>query len=121
MVQEITTTEKQGLLKHYEQDIIGFLQQDNQPDDLDGELVCRYVEFLRQERGHKQATIRQRPVTLRAFANWLRKSDHNQNDPFAELEFDLRPPRPSCSTSSGWRVKTPTTETTFSSAKTVGA
>lgn len=110
MVHEIAADRTKDFLQHcknvkglssnsisaYEQDLNEFLrfgQRDGQLDDFDGALVLRYLEYLREERCHKQATIRRRLVTLRCLTNWLRKAGHIVQDPFTDLELDLKPPK----------------------------
>lgn len=86
----------QNTVDAYEQDIMSFavfartrlhLQR------LDSQAVLAYLDYLRRERNLKPATVRRRMVTLRAFATWLRKAGQVEQDPFAGLEIDLRPPR----------------------------
>ncbi|MGM3159462.1 tyrosine-type recombinase/integrase [Dickeya undicola] len=59
----------------------------------DQALVLSYLEYLRYERQHQQATIRRRMVTLRAFCTFLKKRGESSINPFSELELDLKPPK----------------------------
>lgn len=71
-------------LDAYGQDLeafIRFLEQENH-EALDGTLVIAYLEHLKTTRAQKQATIRRRLVTLRAFTTWLLKSDLIETNPF---------------------------------------
>ncbi len=109
MTLEITLSKKQPFLQHcenvrglsrntldaYKQDLdvfARFLEQKGY-ERFDGELVLAFLQHLKIERAQKQATIRRRLVTLRAFAIWLLKSNLLENNPFENLEIDLRPPK----------------------------
>jgi integrase/recombinase XerD len=110
MTYEIEATSIQHFLKHckdvrglssntigaYAQDLDTFTRftgRADEPGGFDGALVLRYLGYLRQERRYSDATIRRRLVTLRSLAHWLRKAGHIVQDPFAELELDLKPPK----------------------------
>ncbi|WP_052161322.1 tyrosine-type recombinase/integrase [Hoeflea sp. BAL378] len=110
MLPDILISEKQAFLTHcqhtkglsqhsvdaYEQDIAGYLkfaQLNDYGDELNGRVVLDYLNHLKRERNYRHATIRRRLVTLRAFSTWLRKAGHIEEDPFAGLEIDLRPPK----------------------------
>lgn len=109
MVREITLTNREAFFQHcenarglsrntleaYRQDVeafVRFLDRRSQ-DCFDGALVLAYLHHLKSERTQKQATIRRRLVTLRAFTSWLIKSGLLAANPFADLDIDLRPPR----------------------------
>lgn len=109
MALRITLPERQSFLQYcetarglsrntldaYAQDLdafIRFLEQANH-EAFDGALVLAYLEYLKATRAQKQATIRRRLVTLRAFTTWLLKSGVIASNPFTDLDIDLRPPK----------------------------
>lgn len=110
MITKFVTAETQAFLQHcenarnlstntldaYQQDLTcftRFLKTKQEQDSISNELVLRYLEYFRHERTHRQATIRRRMVTLRAFSTWLKKKGAIDNAPFDDLELDLTPPR----------------------------
>lgn len=109
MVREMTFSNREAFFQHcenvrslsrntldaYRQDLeafVRFLDQGTH-ECFDGELVLAYLHHLKAGRSQKQATIRRRLVTLRAFTNWQIKSGLLSTNPFADLDIDLRPPR----------------------------
>lgn len=83
-------------LNAYEQDITcfaRFLEANADIDDLDGATVLAYLEHLRRVRGHREATIRRRMLTLRSFSTWSRRNGTPGTDPFDGLELDLKLPK----------------------------
>ncbi len=109
MVQDVTLSNREAFFHHcenvrglsrntldaYRQDMeafVRFLRHGNH-GHLDGEVVLAYLQYLKLERAQKQATIRRRLVTLRAFTNWLTKLGLLATNPFIDLDIDLRPPK----------------------------
>lgn len=74
-------------------DALRYLGRRGKPESIRTEHLRGYIEYLREQRGLKETTIKRRLASLKLFFKWVQRENLVNEDPFDTLNERIRLPK----------------------------